>query len=459
MRNKYFKEEYEKNIPHRVKKALNLCSTAADEQNLPIFLIGGIVRDIIIDKKNFDVDITVQGNAVEFAQCLQNNYPGLCRVKETHDSFKTAKILFDIEGDSVALDLASTRKESYPYPSSLPVIEEIGCELYEDVIRRDFTINSMALSLNKDSRYKLVDYLGGYKDLQKGVLKILHQGSFIDDPTRIIRGLKFSVRFGYKYSEKTQKLMQECLDSGRFDNLGGERVKLELKQAFNINRAEVLERFICENIYRLVDTEIIIPKDISKLTAEIQKTVSDYSNFLQKPENTWLIYLGVILVNCVPGKIAHMAENMDLSGEEENIYILKYMTDCCRKKIRDLAERLYLSSQEESILQCASCLCKNQESLRSLQTRFEIYEFFEKAGIESILIFAIRNKDLKDKVDLYLNELKNTKINIDGNTLIKMGLKPGPRFSEILREVLKFKVDKKITTFEEETELVKSLII
>ncbi len=425
MKNRFLREEFEKNIPGEIKKALAFCSKAADELGLPIFLIGGIVRDIIINKKNFDVDITVQGNAIEFAQSLQNKYPEIFKLKETHDSFKTAKVVFNIDGKCVDLDLASTRKESYPYPSGLPVVEKIGCELYEDVIRRDFSINSMALSLNKDSFYRLVDYLNGYDDLQEGVLEILHEKSFIDDPTRIIRGLKFSVRFGYKPGEKTQKLMRECLESGQFDNLAGERVKLELKQAFNLNRAECLARFINEKIYRLVDTGISALENIDEIAFDAQKTISEYSKFIQNNDNIWLIYLGTLLSGCIPEKINH------------------------------IAQKLYLSGNEKSVLLYAQALCEKQGFLRNSKSRFEVYEFFEKAQIESIIVFLIKNKDLKDKVDLFLNGLKDIKISIDGNNLIQMGLKPGPLFSEVLREVLKARVNGEITSYEQEIELVK----
>jgi len=454
----YLTHEYEKNIPDIIKKALKLCSEAAEEKGLQFFLIGGIVRDIIINKKNFDVDITVQGNAVEFAQYLEKNYSESYKIKETHESFKTAKILFSFENEIVALDLSSTRKESYPYPSSLPKIEEIGCELYEDVIRRDFTINSMALSLNKDNFCELIDYLGGYNDLKEGKLEVMHDRSFIDDPTRIIRGLKFSVRFGYKFGEKTEKLMRECLESGQFDGLAGERIKLELKQAFNVNRPECLTRFVKEDIYRLVDTELSLPENIDTLAVDSHKFISEYLHLIKKPDNIWLIYLGALLVYCVPGKITNMAENMDLDGDEENLCILKLMTHCCRKKIRDVSEKLYLSGLETNILKQASALCKKQEELRDSPSRFEVYEFFEKAPVESILLFLIKNKGLKDKVDLYFNELKDIKISIDGNKLIEMGLKPGPKFGEILRKVLKARVDREITSPEEEEKVVKSAL-
>ncbi|HSA07076.1 MAG TPA: hypothetical protein P5556_07830 [Candidatus Gastranaerophilales bacterium] len=422
------KKEFESNIPDNIKEALKFCSKTADDQNLQIFLIGGVVRDIIINKKNFDVDITVQGNAVEFAKSLENSYPELCKIKEIHDNFKTAKILFTINSDIIPIDLASTRKEFYPYPSSLPVIEKIGCELYDDVIRRDFTINSMALALNSSSFCTLIDYLNGYEDLKNGVLEVLHPLSFIDDPTRIVRGLKFNARFGYKFGEKTEALMRECLNSGRFDNLCGERIKLELKHAFNINKADCLSRFIKEDIYKLVDTSLSCVKNIDDISMECENTINEYCNFLDTQDNIWLIYLGSLLVKA----------NQD--------------------KISELSKKLYLSGHEETILQDAAKLYRNKEAVNKAKTRFEVYEFFEKAKIESILIFLILNKDLKSKLDLYLKELKDANININGDILISMGLKPSPVFAKILRNVLKAKINKEITTYEEEVVFAKSLL-
>jgi len=416
--------EFDRHIPENIKKALSFCTKTADEAGIPIFLIGGIVRDIIIKEQarpnevagvqhNADVDITVQGNAIEFANFLQNKYPDTCEITETHDPFKTAKVRFNIGNECVKTDLASTRKESYPSPASLPVIEEIGCNLYEDVIRRDFSINSMALSLNEASFCELTDYLGGYEDLKKGVIKVLHPLSFIDDPTRIIRGLKFSVRFGYPYSEETRRLQQECLTSGRFDNLAGERIKLELKQAFDINRAECLQRFISEGIYRLVDTGIKSPENIG----DIEKITVEYG-----VKEAWLVYLGVLGLN------------------------------------KRTLEKLYLSGNEQETVLGANNLIKNSGSLEKAHTRFEIYEFFEDTAPASLAAFAALNSKLKGKTDLYLTKLKHITLTVNGNTLINMGIQPGPDFGRLLREVFKEKINGKLTTYEDELEFLKSKI-
>ena len=134
--------KYEQILPLSVKKALSLCTKAADEINMPIFLIGGVVRDLIMGKTSVDTDISVEENAVEFATFMTKKYGNQVDIKEIHDDFKTVKVVFHIGADDVQIDIASTREETYPYPASLPVVKNIGCSIESDVIRRDFSINA-----------------------------------------------------------------------------------------------------------------------------------------------------------------------------------------------------------------------------------------------------------------------------------------------------------------------------
>ena len=168
-----------------------------------LFYIGGVVRDEILGKKSFDIDITYVGNAIEycskFGEVIQEN-----------PDFGTIKV--NVDGKEV--DFASTRSESYPHKGHLPVVEKIGCSLKEDVMRRDFTINALAKSVTTG---EIVDYVGGLKDIKNKKLRVLHDESFIDDPTRIIRGLKFSVRFGFELEEHTKRLQDVYLSNINYD--------------------------------------------------------------------------------------------------------------------------------------------------------------------------------------------------------------------------------------------------
>jgi tRNA nucleotidyltransferase/poly(A) polymerase len=419
------REKYEKNIHSSIKKALTFCVEAANEKKISIYIIGGIVRDIILDKKNFDIDVTVKGNAIEFAKFLEEKYKNICIIKKIHQDFKTVKVIFDINSEKVEIDLASTRKESYPYPASLPHLEEIGCSLLEDVLRRDFSINSMALILNKERFKFLEDYLGGYRDLNTQLLEILHPLSFIDDPTRIIRGLKFSARLNYKLSEASKYLQDSCLESGLFNNLAGERIKLELKQTLNLNQPKILERFLKEKIYVLVDDSISEPENTFKIANNCFKAINHQENFPE--QNIWIIYFGSVL--------------MSLSLE----------------KIKNISARLYFCNRETSILTCAKKLFENRNTFKEKISRFEVYEFFEKSPLESIIILLACDETLKPYIHLYLKELKHIKIQSTGEILLNLGFKQGPEIGNILREILKAKINKEITANEQEMDFIKKL--
>jgi len=426
----YLFEEYEYNIPDKIKQALKLCYSAADEISLPIFLIGGVVRDIIAGKEIFDVDITVEENAIEFSKFLRKKYPGICKIKEIHEDFKTAKLIFNIDNKNIELDIASTRKEFYQYPASLPVIQEIGCSIYEDIFRRDFTINSMAMSLNQSSFCKLIDPLGGFNDLINKKIEVLHPLSYIDDPTRIIRALKFGVRFDVKPGPTTKKLELACINSGLFNNLAGERIKSEIKQTFGLNKAECLDRFINENIFFLIDKDIILPENIYSLPEKAQNIITEYKYFISSLDLIWLIYLGA-LVNY---------SSID--------------------KIRKIISSLYLSGLETEILLGGKSILNKIELIGCAKTRFEIYELLEGYFLESVLIGLINteNPDATKNIYLYLKELQNVKIYTTGKTLIESGLSPGPVFGEILRELLQAKINNEISTFEDEKEYIKKFI-
>ena len=198
-----------------------------------LFYIGGVVRDKLLGRESLDVDITYVGNAIEycskFGEVVQVNpdfgtvkvaipsHPSLC---DTHSPIGTR--------GEVTVDFASTRSESYPKKGHLPVVEKIGCSLREDVMRRDFTINALAKSVTTG---EIVDYVGGLEDLKNKKLRVLHDESFIDDPTRIIRGLKFATRFGFELEEHTKKLQDEYLANINYD-MSYKRVKKELIETF-----------------------------------------------------------------------------------------------------------------------------------------------------------------------------------------------------------------------------------
>ncbi len=232
-----------------------------------LYYVGGVVRDEILGTTSFDTDYCYEGDAIEFSK-------GMNVIKE-NPAFGTVRILLD----NKEIDIASTREEIYPKPGHLPEVRNIGCPLKDDLKRRDFTINALAKNTLTN---EITDYFGGVNDIQSKTLRVLHNRSFIDDPTRIVRGLKFSVRFGFELDSHTKKLQEEYLTNINYD-MSYHRLKKELKETFNLNKREALEKFVEQGIYKLLGESQKtqpIPQNIEEIIRE------------HKIESPWILYLG-----------------------------------------------------------------------------------------------------------------------------------------------------------------------
>lgn len=393
-----------------------------------LFYIGGVVRDELLDKQSIDIDITYVGNAIEycskFGEVIQINPDfGTVRVKIPSSPHREIADFVPSTGsghnvseelNNVIVDFASTRSETYPKKGHLPVVEKIGCSLKEDVLRRDFTINALAKSITTG---EIVDYVGGLKDLKNKKLRVLHDNSFIDDPTRIIRGLKFAMRFNFELEEHTKKLQDEYLKNINYD-MSYKRIKKELIETFNAplsnitkeyKKQRTFEKFINEKIYKLVT-----PNDVEIPSINIEELIEKYcldmdchvANAPRNDEHIWLIYVGVL---------------------------------------KDLS-RLPLTKIEQKIL--------DDVPQNILNSDFELYKTFENAKIETILLYAIL-KDPKGAKH-YLDNLRNIKISINGKDLQNRGISPSPQYQEIFDEVLKAKLQNPKMTKEDELKIAKS---
>jgi tRNA nucleotidyltransferase (CCA-adding enzyme) len=185
-----------------------------------VYLVGGSVRDILLSERNFDVDIVVEGDAIALARAVAEKLDGRVRA---HKKFGTAVVLY---GDDERLDLATARSETYDAPAVLPTVEPGSID--EDLHRRDFTINAMAVSLKGENLGQVVDPFGGQTDLEAGRIRVLHDRSFIDDPTRILRAIRYEDRYGFRMDEQTVQLARECIATGHVGDLSGARLRDEL---------------------------------------------------------------------------------------------------------------------------------------------------------------------------------------------------------------------------------------
>lgn len=212
---------------------------AADRDKISAYIVGGPVRDVFLSVKNHDLDFVVEGDAIRFARRLNSGLRGSLNI---HKPFGTATISFK---DS-RIDIVTAREETYKRPAAYPDVKP--ATIKEDLFRRDFTVNAMAISVNSKNFGGLVDLYGGRNDLKKKVIRIMHDKSFIDDPTRIFRAVRFSVRLGFRIEPHTRKLIKDAVSQGLVGEVNRGRVKKEieilLKEKYPVKCIKALSNLI-----------------------------------------------------------------------------------------------------------------------------------------------------------------------------------------------------------------------
>src|SRR3972149_4491725 len=204
----------EKKWPPRLWDLVKGAGEAAWGRGMALFLVGGAVRDVLLGRPSLDLDLVAEGSALELLSSL--GWEGA----RTYPRFGTAKL----EGKGWTLDLASARREVYPRPGALPRVTQGS--LNEDLWRRDFTINAMAVALAPPSLGELVDPFDGRADLEAGLLRVLHPKSFQAEATRMLRGVRYAGRFGFRLEGETERLLRR--DLAHLDAISGGRLRREL---------------------------------------------------------------------------------------------------------------------------------------------------------------------------------------------------------------------------------------
>ena len=343
-----------------------------------LFFVGGIVRDILLKEPIHDIDMVVVGSATDFCKNLEEINPNF-RIKSMHPDFNTVKM--NLNG--VDVDFASTREEDYPKSGCLPVVKNIGCSLEHDIKRRDFTINSIALDINLDEnknvKFDIIDLTGGIGDLKSKKLHILHDKSFIDDPTRILRALDFELRFkGFKLDKISKRFQEEYLENPNREGLSISRVELTLKKIFKNkkNAPTGFKRIIKEKLYKIYTNKTIAE---SKWGKNIKEAVELFD--VEKPED------------------------------------------------------IYFMALKDDITQNVISNYKGQH----LTTNYEIYSYFKKFTQSKLALhYAITGDMLAVK---YYLTLKDVKIYTTGDILLKHGVKQGAQIGIILEKLLEEKLN------------------
>lgn len=412
----------ERALPREMHQRLKDAAQTARELGFSLYLVGGFVRDLLIGQANLDLDLVVEGDAIALAQRLAEKFGG--RV-HTHARFGTAKWLLPpparrpgAEEHAAAgnarplnnLDFATARMEFYEYPSALPEVERSSIKM--DLHRRDFTINAMALCLDPDRYGALLDPYGGEQDLHRGLVRVLHNLSFIEDPTRILRAVRFEQRLGYQIEARTAQLIDDAREM--LARVSGERLRHELDLIFAEAQPE-------QALTRL-QTLGVLEKIQSSLKAEAW-LAAKYRALRESLTPTPLLYLGVLT------------------------WPLK------TSEVRQLARRLRLPKREAEVLQqvVALRLLERQLHAPALPPSrvVELVERFDDAAL-AVFVIATDAERARGYVDRFRATWRRVHPLLTGEDLKELGLPPGPIYREILARLRAGRLDGKITTRAEE---------
>lgn len=407
---------------HRLQ-LLEEAGRLAESMNHQVFAVGGFVRDLLLRRDVLDMDLVVEGDGIAFARALAKKLGGRVRA---HKKFRTAVIVYTPPGEGEnglppeeqKVDVATARLEYYEYPAALPTVELSSIKM--DLFRRDFTINALAVQLNPEDFGRLVDFFGAQRDIKERVIRVLHSLSFVEDPTRILRAIRFEQRFHFRIGKQTTRLIKNAIQLKLVDRLSGARLFNELKlmlreKDFLLDLLRMEEFDVLKAIYPAFS----MSQRVEKLLREIEKVLNWYALLYEPtaPRQWLLVLMG----------LTERFSDEDARGVANRLAIPP----------RERREYLHLRSQ------CVETLDRLNNWKYADGSRSGLYFILETLPLEGILFIMARTRDeeLRKHISLHLTKLSHEALEITGEDLIAMGLQPGPNFGRILRDVLAAKLD------------------
>ena len=412
-------------LDNRIKKLLQRIGQIGNELGFNLFVVGGFVRDLLLNRQIEDIDIVVEGDGIEFAKVYAKKEG--CRIN-THKKFGTAVIIFP---DNFKIDVASARLEYYTMPAALPIVEKSSIKL--DLTRRDFTINTLAINLNPENFGTMIDYFGATRDLKDKTIRIIHNLSFVEDPIRIFRAIKFSNRFGFRIGKVTANLIKNAIRIDCFKDLSGLRVLSELKQIFEednpIPAIRTMEEYGLEKV--LHKNLTIIPNTY-QLFESVNKILSWHDLlYVDEQYPRWSVYFMALLNRCSFKVCEQICNRLKVPVKERSI----------------LFDMRYRAEKQLYVLENSSSPFSNQNlywALINFKTEYILY-----------MMALAKNEDIKKAISNFYTHQRNIKPYIKGRDLLMIGIPPSPIFTTILNQVLNAKLDGLLKTKKEEINFAK----
>jgi tRNA nucleotidyltransferase (CCA-adding enzyme) len=431
-RKKMITKLMEERLPSGVQDILREFGKVGDELNCPVYAVGGFVRDLLLRNHNLDVDIVVEGEGIRFAEYFAQGHPCKMRINRR---FGTAALRFP---DKLKVDIATARLEYYDSPAALPTVELSSIK--RDLFRRDFTINTLAIKLNAEQFGELVDFFGAQRDIKERVIRVLQNLSFVEDPTRVLRAIRFEQRFGFQLGKQTQNLIRNAVKMGFLDRLSGRRIFTELVLIFNEeDPIPIVRRMKDLDLLKSLHINIPWEKESENLLEAIKNVISWYDLlFLEGECEKWLVYFYGLTDSLTEGEVLDVCRRLSLS-EKKGEKVINGRREV-EETLREIARR--------------------SDSKRRSQ-RSEMYELLEPLSTEVKLFMMAKTtkKETKQWISLFFTTLRGLKPLLKGNDLIRLGVRPGPIMKEILADLLRARLDQRIKTRDDEVDYVKRTYI
>ncbi len=399
----------------------------ADELAMQAYAVGGFVRDLLLHSQNLDIDIVVEGNGIEFAKAFADSNNATVR---THEKFNTATVILP---GSMRIDVATARLEYYEYPAAMPIVELSSLKL--DLYRRDFTINAMAIHLNQKNFGTLVDFFNSQNDLKEHRIRVLHNLSFIEDPTRIFRAIRFEQRLDFTITRHTEKLIKNAVHRHISSRIAGFRFFYELKLILSeddplgsLRRMSTFHLF--QFLWPDLRPNLTIDRRFSHVITQAEKAIAWMKLlYLDEPLESWSVYLLAIFSRSKVRQLVNFCDRFELP-EKTRRQMVRQKLDA-ERIAQDMLHRPFMKASE-------------------------IYWLLGELNNEGLLyLMAIaRKKYIQQAVSRYVTNLRTIRPLLRGKDLQHLGYKPGPAFRTMLNHVIEAQLNNVVHNKEEAIDLI-----
>ncbi len=411
-------------LPARVVTTLKEIGAMADELGYRCYMVGGVVRDILLRKSNEDIDIVVEGSAPDFARKFADRSGARAAI---HAKFKTAVVIFP---DGFRVDFATSRTEYYTFPASAPTVEDASIK--NDLFRRDFSINAMAVKLNRKEYGTLLDFFGGQRDINDKKIRVLHSLSFVDDPSRALRAVRFAVRFDFMIGPHTDRLFRHAVSLNLFDRVVGQRMFQELKYIMSENNyRKALKMMRKYDLMKFFHKSLIVDEVKEQLFENLEYIMDWYIFQFQEEIEEYMPRMAVLFHDLDKDAVAEVMGRFQLDDKKA-----EELTECFRL-VKDITAGL-----------------KRRPEIKPSGFTTN----FDKLSVPCALaVSALIGEDFEERVKEYFITYRNVKPLINGDDMKKAGIEPRIIYSKILKAVKDAAIDGRCADWDSQMRLAKEL--